>query len=111
MSTEVTGNKRRGWIALIAGVFIILLMGGCWAYVAWLLASHGMPQSPADSKFIGKTYAAFGLVILSGILGTINGAMMIRSGTRSRALTFATVVTFVAALLLAVFGLGSERTP
>jgi hypothetical protein len=109
MNTTVTGNKRRGWTALVAGVFIILLMGGCWAYVAWLLASHGMPQNTADAQFIGRTYAAFGLVILSGILGTINGALMIRTGTRNRPLTFATVVTFVAALLLAVFGLGTGR--
>ena len=96
---------------LVAGIFIIVLMGGCWAYVAWLLAAHGMPQNSADSQFIGRTYAAFGLVILSGILGTINGANMIRTGARNRALTFATVITFVAALLLAAFGLGTGRNP
>ena len=91
-----------------AGVFLIVLMSAVWLWVANLLASHGsVDGDPATSQFIGRTYVAFALVEVCGVLGIINGIGQVRSGRRNRVLAFAMLVLFAAAIGVAATGAGA----
>ena len=91
--------QRGGWRTLLASVFLVVLILGLWGYLGNLLALHGGGTlSPRSADIFGRVFVAFALVLVTGVLGTIGGVMQLRSGRRNRALTFAAVLTFVAAI-------------
>jgi hypothetical protein len=105
---SVQSMKRRGWLALTGGVLVIVLMTSVWIWVGGLLAAHGVVnRDPATAQFIGRTYVAFALVEVCGVLGIINGSWQIRSGRRNRVLAFAMLVLFAAAIGVAATGAGA----
>jgi Na+/H+-dicarboxylate symporter len=93
--------KRRGWVAFGAGAFLIVFMGGIAIWIDRLFASDAVQRTPATDTFLGRINVAFALVIVSGILGVINGWNMAHTGRRNRVLLFALLVVFVAALFVA----------
>jgi hypothetical protein len=96
-------NQRwRGWVTIGAGVVMIAVIGCVWIWVAHLVATRGIGDNDAGAaQFMGKTYVAFALIVLSGALGILIGVGQLRSGKRNRALTFAMAVSFVAAVIVA----------
>jgi hypothetical protein len=95
-------GKRRGWIALGAGAFIVLLMGSIWIWVDRLLA--GNPSALADTstaQTLGKLNVAFAMIVIAGVLGTVNGWLMTRTGERNKVLVWALVVIAIGGLFTA----------
>lgn len=93
--------KRRGWVALFAGAFIVLLMGGVWVWVDRLLAGDAWQRDAATGAFAGRINVAFALVVVSGVIGIANGWMQASSGRRSLALSLAVIAVFAAAVFIA----------
>jgi hypothetical protein len=97
--------KMRGWVALVAGLFLVLLISAVWVYVGRLFSAQGVvDRDVATAQFAGRTYVAFALVLVSGLLGVANGIWQIRTGCRNRVLVFAMLVMFAAAIGVAVIG-------
>jgi hypothetical protein len=92
--------KTRGWVAFGAGLFLIVFAAAIWIWADRLLLANG-PDDPSTPQFAWKLNVAFGLIVVSGILGTINGWIIAHSGRRSGWLIFAIVVIFVSALFIA----------
>ena len=96
--------RTRGWVLLGLGLFLVLFMGA----IAWSLWPMMMN---AGVETGGSTYRGtpeqtqlflgiFALVIGFGLICTANGAFMIATGRRSRALTAILLVIF--AILMAI---------
>ena len=95
-------QRRRGWVALGSGVFLVIFMGAVAIWVDRLLFANGLLQRDATAaQFTGRINVAFGLVIVAGILAIINGWMMAHSGRRNNVLVLGLLIVFVAALFVA----------
>ncbi len=95
-------RQRRGWVAFGAGLFLVIFMTPVWIWVDVLLAGNGLAQrDAATAQFEGRINVAFGLVVVAGALGAINGWLMARTGVRNRALVFGLIVVFISALIVA----------
>ena len=103
-------RQRRGWVAFGAGVFLVVLAAGIWIWVDVLLAV-GAQHDSAEATFLGKLNVAFGLIVVAGVLGTINGWSMAKSGRRNVALIFGMIVCFAAGLVVAVGAQNGVQTP
>jgi hypothetical protein len=90
--------KTRGWIGLIAGIFLVVFMAGVWIWVATLAAHNGIAGEESARAFFGRTYLTFALVMVAGVLGIANGVWQIRSGRPNRVLVTTILVVFLAAL-------------
>ena len=66
------------------------------------MLAGGARHDPAEATFLGKLNVAFGLILAAGVLGTVNGWRMAKSGRRSVALIFGMIVCFAAGLVVAV---------
>jgi hypothetical protein len=107
----LASGQRRGWVSLVAGAFMVVLMAVVWIFVAHLVATGRVTQmDPATEAFFGRTYVAFGLVVLSGLVAMVGATMQIQSGVRNRALSFAVVVLFAAAVGTVLLGSGPLRS-
>lgn len=94
--------KRRGWVALSAGAFMVILMGAIWFWLDRMMAAQGISTADVTTaKFLGRIHAAFALVVLAGFLGIASGGLMAKSGRRNRILIFALVIVFAAAVFIA----------
>jgi hypothetical protein len=94
-------KQRRGWVAFGAGVFLMVLTAGIWIWIDVLL-SGGAQHDSAEATFLGKLNVALGLILVAGILGTINGWGMAKTGRRNVALILFMVICFAAGLFVAV---------
>jgi hypothetical protein len=103
-------QQRRGWISFGAGVFLIALTTGIWIWVDSLLAG-GAQHDSAEAAFLGKLNVAFALLFIAGVLGTINGWRMAKSGQRSVVLILLMVVCFAAGLFVAFGASNGLQTP
>lgn len=99
-STFYVNLKTRGWIALGASVVLAVFMAAIWLWIDRLFADHGITDAGA-LQFLSRMNVAFALVVVSGILGAINGWVMTRSGKRYTPLVVALLACFVAALVVA----------
>ena len=97
----LASQQRRGWVAFFAGVFLIVLALGIWIWVDRLLTGPSAIQSPALPQFIGKLNVTFAMLLIAGVLGAVNGWMMIRTGRRNLALILLMLAFFVGSLFLA----------
>ena len=103
-------SQRRGWISFGAGVFLIVLVSGIWVWVDVLLTGTAQRDS-VEGTFLGKLNVAFGLMLLAGALGTIQGWRMAKSGRRNVVLILAMVVCFIAGLIVAVGASNGVQAP
>ena len=95
--------KARGYVSVIAGAFIALLMSAVWAFVWLQTATHSMNGgSEENAVFFGRVYFGFAIIIVCGFLGVANGVWMIQKGKPNRALIISIVVLFIAACLMLV---------
>jgi len=96
--------RVRGWILVVLGLFLVLVMGAITLNLAPAMLNPGVET--ADTTFTGSEEQAqvflglFALVILFGALCVANGLYMIATGLRSRTFTVATLA--LAALLFAI---------
>lgn len=97
---NVQREKNRGWLSLVPSISLIVLMSGIWIYVVRGIAAHGSFNS-ANSSLLGQIFAAFVMVIVSGILGIVNAFVQINTGRRNAILTFAMIVSLFAAIVTA----------
>jgi len=80
--------RTRGWVLLVLGLFILLLMGT----ITWKLSPMLLypEQAYAEGTFTGTPEQAhtflnlFLMVILFGLLGTANAIYMISTGRQNR---------------------------
>ena len=94
--------KRRGWVALSAGVFMVVFMGAIWFWVDRMMAAQGISTADVTTaKFLGRIHVAFALIILAGLLGIASGWLMARTGRRNRILIYTLVAVFAAAIFIA----------
>jgi len=100
--------KRRGWAAVIAGVFIIAITSAVRVFLWNAVAQHRISTiDGGTAQFFGQVFVALALLLLCGVLGIVSGIVQIRSGRRSKTLTVAIVVLFIAAfgtIMIAVSG-------
>ena len=95
--------RVRGWILVVLGLFLVLVMGAIALNLAPAMLNPGVETGGAT--FTGSAEQAqvflglFALVILFGALAIANGVHMIATGARNRVFTAATMV--FAALLFA----------
>jgi hypothetical protein len=90
--------KRRGWAAFGAGVFLVLFVSAIWIWVDRLIAGQ---SDPGAATFIGRLNVVFGLIVLCGALGMVNGWFQAHCGRTNRALALGILVVFAIALYLA----------
>ena len=98
------GPTLRGWVLLILGLFLVLMLGA----ITWNLAPSMLhPGKEVDGgTFNGTAEQArlflglFALVIAFGLTTAINGAIIIVSGRQSRIFTIISLAA--AAVLVAV---------
>jgi magnesium-transporting ATPase (P-type) len=90
--------KRRGWVAVGAGVFLVVFVSAVWIWVARLMAGQ---TAQGAAGFIGRLNVVFALIVLCGALGMFNGWFQAHSGRTNRAIAFAILVVFAIALFLA----------
>jgi hypothetical protein len=93
-------QKTRGWFALVAAAFLAVFMGAIWIWVDRLMAANA-PSDLATAQFLGKINVAFALIVVAGLLGTVNGVLMVRSGRRNLWLIVGLLLAFVIALFIA----------
>lgn len=103
-------QQRRGWISFGAGVFLIVLVTAIWIWVDILLAGSAQ-RDAVEATFLGKLNVAFGLILVAGVLGTIQGWKMAKSGRRNVFLILAMVICFAAGLIVAVGASNGVQTP
>jgi MFS family permease len=102
-------QTRRGWLALGGGAFLVVFMGAIWIWVDGLLASSSVQHDLATDEFIGRINVAFGLVVVAGVLGVINGWLMAHSGRRNNWIVIGLVIVFVSALFVACSATSNYR--
>ncbi len=89
--------KRRGWVAVGAGTFIVVMMVGLWVFLAGIAPS--MDITPAQSAaFFGQLHVGFVLLAVSGILGIFNGIRMVRANRINPVLTIGALLIAGAAM-------------
>jgi hypothetical protein len=93
-------SKRRGYVAVGAGVFIVVVMSAVWLWLAWLAGTHQLEMTPDFAVFLGKLYVGFALVIVCGVIGIVNGIFVVRNGRSNVALLVALIVIFLSALAI-----------
>ncbi len=99
--TDVQRMKARGWVTIVAGLFIVVVMCGVWLFVAKAIGEHRVDVATADTaKFLGQTYVAFALIVLSGVLGVVNGVIQLRTGRRNIPLNAVILILVGAALVI-----------
>jgi MFS family permease len=107
---SVQGQRRRGWLALVAGTFIVLFGGGVWVWIDRLFAGNSAALAdPAAMKLLGRLNVTFALIVVAGLLGMANGWLMARTGRRNKVLVWALVIVFISALFTAVEGANAYR--
>jgi hypothetical protein len=108
--SEIQRTKARGWVTIIAGIFIVVLMSGVWLFVMKAISEHrGTLDTPNTAKFLGQTYMAFGLIVFSGVLGIANGVVQLRTGRRNIALN-AVILMLVAAAVVIIWLATSNKS-
>jgi hypothetical protein len=92
-------NKFRGYLAIGAGIFLIVMMAGLYLFFGHLVASGSMelPQAVAYD-FLGKLDLGFALLALSGAIGIGNGLWIVRRGKINIALTIVALVVAASAI-------------
>jgi amino acid transporter len=104
-------SRAQAWVALVAGVFIVVLMSGTWFFVAKVVAENQIAShNPDDARFLGQVFTAFALILVTGFLGIANAIGQLRTGRRNRILTIAMFVMFLAALGTVVFSLNGRHS-
>ena len=93
-------QRTRGWIAAGAGALMAMLMGAVWFWVNRIMAANA-PLDAQTQAFLQKIDVAFALIVASGIFGTLNGALMVRTGRRNTLLVVALLASFVLAMYFA----------
>jgi hypothetical protein len=97
--------KVRGWIALIAGIFLVVIMTCIWLFIA----SH-VAAGTANLPTAGQLYIGFALIIGGGFLAIANGGSMLWKGHPNLAVAIVMIILFVAAYFViqqATKGLGT----
>lgn len=95
--------RTLGWILIVCGVVLLLLMGGVTIYVTQLLLESGRPG--ATTRFTGGRgmmvfmYSLFGLTLALGGACLATGIGQVRTGVRNRHM--ARIVAVLGGLLLA----------
>jgi len=93
-------QKIRGWVAFGAAAFLAIFMAAIWIWVNHLFSASAVSDTGA-LQFLGKVNVAFGLIVIAGILGMINGWIMAQTGRPKTLLVVALLVCFVVALVIA----------
>lgn len=103
--------KILGWVLLVLGTFLVVVMGGLGIYLGQLIAQSGKPGS--GTRFTGGPndvaiiMAVFGLVIAFGISTMVGGIWQIKYGKPNRKLM---VLMFLVAGILLVIASAIEVT-
>lgn len=81
-------SKARGYVAIGAGVFLIVLMAGLYLFFG-NLASNGSMDLPkgAAAAFFGQLDFGFALLAVAGVVGIGNGLWIVRRQKINVALT------------------------
>lgn len=96
--------RTLGWVLVVCGVFLLLLMGGVTVVVTQILLASGKPG--ATTRFTGDRtmilfiYGIFGLVLAFGGASLWAGVSQVRSARRNRKLV--PVMLGIAGVLLIV---------
>ena len=99
-------SARRGWLAIVAGVFIVILLSWIWAYITRAAATPGgiLCAGAAKDRFLGELYLSFALIIACGLIAIVSGIRIVRTGRTSWAFSVALIVLFIAGCLIASNG-------
>ena len=99
-------SAGRGWIAVAAGVFIVILLGWIWMYIAHAAAIPGgiLCDPAARDKFLGQLYVSFAFIIACGLLAIVNGIQIVRTGRTSWIFSVGLIALFIAAGFIAANG-------
>jgi hypothetical protein len=90
------GMRRRGWLLIGVGCFLLAMMTATIAAVAYVIAQSGEPG--ATTRFDGSpamaalTFGVLGLVWIIGLASLENGIWLLRYRKRNRLLVKATLV-------------------
>ena len=99
-------SARRGWVAIVAGVFIVILLTWIWIFIAHAAATPGgiLCNDAARDRFLGQIYVSFAMIIACGLLAIVSGIRMVRTGRTSWPFGVALIVLFIAACFIAANG-------
>lgn len=104
----LSSQQLRGWFALGAGAVLAIFMAAIWIAIDRAFAAEGIAaRDVAAAEFLGRINVAFGLIVVAGVLGVINGWSMAHAGRRNLWLLIALLVAFVSALVIAGYASSS----
>ncbi len=89
--------KRRGWVAVGAGTFIVVMMAGLWIFLAGIAPSMDITAAQS-AAFFGQLHVGFVLLAVCGSIGIVNGMQMVRTNRINPVLTIGTLVIAGAAM-------------
>ncbi len=89
--------RRRGWVAVGAGIFIVVMMIGLWIFLAGIAPSMDITPMQA-AAFFGDLHVGFVLLAVCGILGIFNGMHMVRANRINPVLTIGALLIAGAAM-------------
>jgi len=105
---QIRGAQARGWILIVLGLFLVVMMGAIMIGTAPTLLEPGVADD-GGSTFTGTADQArmimllFGVVIAFGATATANGVYMLKTGGQSRIFIAINVILGLL-LLYAVWG-------
>jgi len=92
-------SKVRGYIAIVAGVVLIVIPAGLYVFFGNLASSGSMDlPKQAAAAFFGQLDAGFALLAISGVVGIANGLWIVRRQKINVALTILGLVVAASAI-------------
>jgi len=99
-------SRGRGWIAIVAGAFIVILLAWVWIYIARQATVPGaiLCDTATRGQFLGRIYVAFALIVACGLLAIGSGVRIVRTGRTSWIVSVALASLFIAACIVGANG-------
>jgi hypothetical protein len=105
--------KRLGWIAIVAGAFVVILTAAIWIYMVRQSAIPGaiLCDLVTRDQFLSRIYVAFALVVVCGLLAIADGIGQLRSGAPNWMLKVSIFALFIVACVVGASGATACNPP
>jgi hypothetical protein len=93
----LTFMKHLGWISVVAGAFVVILVTAIWIYIARQSAVPGaiLCDLVTRGQFLSRIYVAFALIVVCGLLAIVDGIWQLCSGSTSWMLKVSIFTLFI----------------
>lgn len=105
--------RLRGWIAIGAGVFLVVLMSWVWIYIARQSTIEGaiLCDAATRDQFLNRIYVAFALIVGCGLVAISAGIHLLRTSRPNWPPVIALLTLFIAACVIGANGAAACKPP